>query len=366
MKHTKAKVIALTLIIGSILFTACNIRIVSTDDGAVETAVAQTLVAKQQEEEEDQPVVLPTITSLPTITPKPDQPTNTPQPCNKAYAVSETYPDNTEVEKGTDFDKSWRLQNIGTCTWNANYRIAFFDGDQMNGPASKKLGVSVAPGEVVDIILDLDAPNSVGTYKGIWKLQDDSGDSFATVWVQIKAVAGAAPAPLPPAVASITLSHVDAEGGSVRSSGTVKLGLDNVGDTSANEGSQGFVSFDISGIPAGATITQVTVNFSDFDELGDAFANLGCLRAYIQNYNNLDASDYYGGSPTGAISRWCSAADLQTAAADSDYVTAIQNKLGDTRFQIRLQFNDTETNNDANADMVRFGSLKLIVTYELP
>jgi len=356
------KILAVIVLTASILMSACNIRVTSNDVDAVNTAVAQTLAA-QQPQNTATSQVLPTITSMPTVTPKPGEPTSTPKPCNKAAAISETYPDDTEVTAGTDFDKSWRLQNIGSCTWNANYRVAFYSGDQMGGPNVQLLNTTVAPGEMTDIIIDQTAPNAAGTYKGIWKLEDDDGVPFAQFWVQIKSVA--APA-LPPAVAALSLTRVNNEGGSVRSDGTVMSTLYNVGDLTTNGGSQVFASFNISGIPAGATITQVQVDFDDFDMLDDPFGDLGCLRAYVQNYGSMDAGDYVGGAATGAIGRWCSSAELQTVAADDDFKTAIQNALGGSRFQIRLQFNDTLSDNDNTGDMVRFGTLTLHVTYELP
>jgi hypothetical protein len=41
----------------------------------------------------------------------------------------------------------------------------------------------------------------------------------------------------------------------------------------------------------------------------------------------------------------------------------MEDVLGDDWFKIRLQFNDTETDNDGDADMVRFGNLRLVITY---
>ncbi|MGV8026644.1 MAG: NBR1-Ig-like domain-containing protein [Anaerolineaceae bacterium] len=184
------------MLIFTILLCACGNNNQHTE--SVATAIAQTVEAMNQQTPQVIYVVvtpestaasLPTSTILPSITPKTNQPTNTPQPCNKAVAISETVPDNTEIKVGTSFEKSWRLQNIGTCTWNADYRVAFYSGDHMKGPNLQTLGVNVAPGEIIDIIIDQTAPDSAGTYKGIWKLQDDSGVPFAQFWIQIKSIA---------------------------------------------------------------------------------------------------------------------------------------------------------------------------------
>ena len=64
----------------------------------------------------------------------------------------------------------------------------------MGGPDSQQLTAGViAPGQTVDVSINLTAPNSPGTYKGNWKLKDPNGVIFALstgpFWVQIKAVA---------------------------------------------------------------------------------------------------------------------------------------------------------------------------------
>lgn len=100
--------------------------------------------------------------------------------------------------------------------------------------------------------------------------------------------------------------------------------------------------------------------------LDDPFGDLGCLRAYPQNYGSMDAGDYVSGAPINAIARWCSSAELQTIAADPDFKSTMQSQLGDSRFQIRLHFNDKLSDNDNTDDMVRFGAMILHVTYHLP
>ena len=170
----------------------------------LQTAVAQTLEAIQDEEDNGDEVLIPTITIAPTDKPE-GPPTKTPEPCNHAKYVSETVDDGTDFDPNENFTKTWRLKNDGTCTWNTNYKLVFFDGDQMSGSASKKLTQSVAPNEQVDISVDLKAPGAGGTYKGYWKIADDAGQYFVhNIWVEIEVIEPAAP---PPAKADLIVTE---------------------------------------------------------------------------------------------------------------------------------------------------------------
>lgn len=154
-----------------------------SQEDLLNTAVAQTIAAGQQ-------VVVPTATTgavveVPTQT-LPVPPTNTPKPCNKAYFISETIPDGYEINPNTNFTKTWRWRNDGTCTWNTNYQLVFYSGEQMGGVAVKNFSQNVAPGEQVDISVDLKSPASAGSYRGYWKLRDDKGEYFVnTMYVDI-------------------------------------------------------------------------------------------------------------------------------------------------------------------------------------
>lgn len=131
----------------------------------------------------------------PTSTPLP--PTVTPYPCNWAkYVKDVTVGDGTVFGLGEDFTKTWRLMNIGTCTWNTNYDLVFYDGDRMSGPAVSSLLRKVKPGETVDISVDLTSPTKPGSYTGYWALRDDAGHIFGIgsdakhpFWVKIEVVA---------------------------------------------------------------------------------------------------------------------------------------------------------------------------------
>jgi hypothetical protein len=324
----------------------------------LQTVVAQTVSAKLEEDETLAP--LPTITLAPTATPKSD-PTQTPKPCNKAEFISETIPDDTPFDAGESFTKTWRLKNVGTCTWNTNYKLTFFSGDKMNGPSEKNLTQNVAPGEQIDISVDLKAPGSAGTYDAVWKIKDDDGAFYVNyITVKIKV----ANAPLNNY--SVTLDAVPAEGGSVWGNGDENPGDYAVGDAVGNHGVQLFAAFDISGIPSSAQITEVKVDFTNFLVLGDPFGDLGCLRVYEDPYRPMNAGDYTPPPVTGELVRWCSSAQLGSVTVESDLADYLQSRLDTDWMPIRLQFNDKQTDNNNDKDAVGFFNMSIDVKYKAP
>jgi hypothetical protein len=122
--------------------------------------------------------------------------TGTPQPaaCDRAQFVSDvTIPDGTVIAPGAAFSKTWRLKNVGTCTWGAGYALIFDTGNQMGGPNGVNLPTAVAPGQTVDLTLPLTAPGAAGSYRGYWKFRDSNGlpfgigsDGTKSWWVDIQ------------------------------------------------------------------------------------------------------------------------------------------------------------------------------------
>lgn len=132
-----------------------------------------------------------TPTNIPPITVK----TNTPvSRCNWADFVTDvSYPDGSTVGRGSTFTKTWRLKNIGTCSWTPNYALVFVDGDSFNAPTAVYLPGNVNPGQTVDVQVNLTAPNKDGRYKGYFKLRDASGLLFGvgnsastSFWVDVR------------------------------------------------------------------------------------------------------------------------------------------------------------------------------------
>lgn len=225
--------------LGIILFalmvlSACNLpqkqEVTPTDPSLVYTAAALTVQAQITQGVINTPIIPATqpestqiFTAIPTNTsavstplpPTSTSPGTTPiTPCDRAEFVADvTYPDNAEVVAGSNFVKTWRLKNVGSCTWTSNYSVVFQSGDAMGGPASTQLtSGSVAPGQTIDFSLSLRAPAAAGTYRGEWKLRNGAGALFGTgengdrpFWVQVKVVTPGTPSPTPTQTPVVTV-----------------------------------------------------------------------------------------------------------------------------------------------------------------
>lgn len=134
-------------------------------------------------------VVPPPAVTVPTAVPV--RPTAV--PCNWAQFIADvTVADGTTYAPGTPFTKTWRIKNIGSCTWTQYYDVAFDSGDQMGAPSIIDIPRAVKPGETVDISVNMVAPAAAGNYTGNWKMVNEDGVRFGTknqkdpFWVKIK------------------------------------------------------------------------------------------------------------------------------------------------------------------------------------
>lgn len=372
MTKNRLPLVAVTLIF---VLGACNFPGGTSAEekaAAVQTSAAETVNAQLTQNAELTPSSTPTpeatdtpeATNTPLASNTPEATSTSETTCDSILFVSDvTVPDGTDFSPGETFTKTWRLRNVGTCTWTTDYDLVFDSGNSMSGPAAQALTGSVAPGQEVDISVDLTAPASDGNYVGNWKLRNSSGVVFGLpgpFYVEIDVVSGGGGGSGDDTV-TIAASAV----GSVRSNGDTNPNP-NTGDTGGDLGSQAFVSFDLSSIPDGATIDEVRVDFSDYDTLSNPFSGLGCLRGYTGSFFPLDASDYFAGSPGGAVLRWCDTGELDSPHLDDDVKDAVQAALASDVLELRLQFSDTATDGDGTADMVRFGAVSLEITYTAP
>jgi Ig-like domain from next to BRCA1 gene len=132
----------------------------------------------------------------PTATPGPGTPTATspaPNACDRAKFIADvSIPDGTVFAPNTPFTKTWRLKNVGTCTWTTSYALIFDSGNQLGGPSPVNLPSTVAPGQTVDLSINLTSPNVAGTFIGYWKFRNANGVTFGlgldgtkSFWVEI-------------------------------------------------------------------------------------------------------------------------------------------------------------------------------------
>jgi hypothetical protein len=369
-------IILALMILLTVTIAGCNFPGRQPTDDVFATSAARTVVARLTEAAMDT-TPEPLATTPPPPAPTTPAPTNTETPptathtgaptqlpCDRAEFLKDvTIPDGTELEPGETFTKTWQIKNTGTCTWNSGYALIFDTGDSMGGPASKPIAAAnVAPQQTVDISVDLTAPNQPGTYRGNWKLRNAANVEFgfgsagrSSIWVEIEVV---------PVTTVTNLTAIDGESGSVLSNGVVAAAR-NAGDTLADVSTQAFFSFDVSGIPADATVVEVEADFSNFSQLGTPFEDLGCLDLFDHPYGTLDGTDYFSGTPSSRLIRWCTSGSMTQPKIDDDMVTAVQANLGSNRFQIRLQF-QTAISTDNEDDMVQFGLPVLKITYYEP
>jgi hypothetical protein len=100
---------------------------------------------------------------------------------NSAFAGYSNFYGTTDMDPGEDFEKIWRVQNTGTCTWDDGYYLAFaFGNERLDGPGWKitRTADFVAPGETKDIGMQMTAPLKPGEYNSCWQMVNDRGVAF--------------------------------------------------------------------------------------------------------------------------------------------------------------------------------------------
>jgi len=106
-----------------------------------------------------------------------------------------TFSENSEVEPGATFIKTWRFRNEGDIAWPPGILVKYIGkggSDQMGAPEIVPVPGIVQPNETVDVSVQLTAPTESGRYTGYWRLYDPTiekkfGPRF---WVQVTVLSG--------------------------------------------------------------------------------------------------------------------------------------------------------------------------------
>jgi len=197
-----------TVILVIMMMTACGPSAApaggpTPDVAAVRTSAASTVVSQFTLTAAAFTPNIPSASSTPTTT----GPTDTPQPeitstpttptlpvaqvtnaegtvvalCDKyswdPATVDVNIPDNTPMSPGQDFTKTWKIKNIGACTWGEGYKMVFSYGDKMSGVA-QPLSAAIAPGQEADVSVQFTAPDLPGKYFSVWTLENAKGIPF--------------------------------------------------------------------------------------------------------------------------------------------------------------------------------------------
>jgi Ig-like domain from next to BRCA1 gene len=121
------------------------------------------------------------------------------------FVADITVPDNMIIPAGIKFIKTWRIKNVGTCTWTKYYTLVAYGksaGTEADWVALKEI---VQPQQTIDLSIELPAPSIQGIARWECALNNELGDSFGIgsqpytdmfgkpFWVQI--VVGTIPTP---------------------------------------------------------------------------------------------------------------------------------------------------------------------------
>ena len=124
----------------------------------------------------------PQVPATPQPKPNPN-PATTPEPVpqvctnDSKFVEDVTVPDGTHFAPKKAFDKTWKIQNTGTCAWTTDYQYKFIGGEQMGG-GDIKVPQAVQPGDTINLTLKLTAPATAGKYRGQWRLFAPDGTPF--------------------------------------------------------------------------------------------------------------------------------------------------------------------------------------------
>ena len=92
--------------------------------------------------------------------------------------VDVNVPDNTIMTPGQDFVKTWKIKNIGSCKWDAGYKLVRSYGDDELTGEAQPLSAVIGPGEEAEVSVSFTAPDLPGTYTSYWTLQNAKGIAF--------------------------------------------------------------------------------------------------------------------------------------------------------------------------------------------
>jgi hypothetical protein len=186
-------------------------------------------------------------------------------------------------------------------------------------------------------------PNAAGNYTIQVKVTDGKGGE-ATMSKTISVS--------PPAILSMNVPRVEAEGGSLEKGGYTNAGgCLFAGDSNNNKPCRGFISFDISAL-SGATINSASLTFSIKKKWGDTsfFWNFRIIPREGWGADPINQADFWG--EEGPIAEYSSLGDGNVTCNINELKSRLQGAIfhGKSRFQICVSFDGPATDGDNQTD----------------
>lgn len=104
---------------------------------------------------------------------------------SNAAAVSENFP------------ATWILENSGSCSWPADLKFVYVEGEKLSAPTFLELESGVAAGEQITLTTQLKAPAGINAFFSSWQLQTAAGEPFGnSVEFEVRTFARATPTPV--------------------------------------------------------------------------------------------------------------------------------------------------------------------------
>lgn len=272
-----------------------------------------------------QPASQPTATTRPTQPPPPTAvpPTKTPPPTPVLPVIDYFYADTYVIS----------VNDCATIYWaTTNATEVHLRGD-----------LAPASGEHTFCYFDL------GPGITLFELAAVRGSETATEHLEIEAVE--------PQEVQLTAAFVPAESGSVAENGAVSDSIFPGDDQIDNKDWIGFVSFDTSNLPPGATIVSADLDLGPCSVSGDPFSDLvGPLYVTYLYYGDLDAGDYSatGGDYVASV--------YGCPAGVFDVASSLQAHMDPPRYQVTLSW-PVRSDFDGEVDDVTYTAPVLYITY---
>lgn len=165
--------------------------------GTFAADITQTALAMPTDTTAPTETVTPTSTNTPVMkeTPTPTLSDAGIVPTSACYSMAfvadVTIPDDTTMNPGDKFTKTWRVRNNGSCTWEAGFKLIFIGGEAMAG-SSMTLEGAVSAGTETELSVILTAPTAAGTYRSNWMMTDFGGTYFGDEVYVLIIVSGSA------------------------------------------------------------------------------------------------------------------------------------------------------------------------------